>query len=130
MDLKEWIKTYLKSRDVFQKSIECFEDLNGDFIVHKSDSSTFFLIRPELKDAKEATKDGNVSLVTLNTKKNVNTIVSNWNLLSQKQNLCIYFVNLSSNEKWILYPFTHNKITDKSSLKRGLMSLYESISPN
>jgi len=128
IQLKEWAKIYLKNRDMFQKSIKKFGDLNGDFIVHKSIGNILFLIRPELKSVEELVdKDGGVSLVVLNTKKNVFAVVANWDLLSSKKDLCIFFVNLKFNEKWLLFPFTHNQIIEKSSLKRGLMSLFSSI---
>ena len=49
--------------------------------------------------------------------------------LSSLPMLSIYFVNPNSSteKKWIIYPFTHSKITEHSALKLGLMTLFESV---
>jgi len=129
-ELKEWVQIYLKSRDVLQKSIAGFESLNGDFVVRKSSGDVLFLIRPELSDADEVVqKAGNIGLVVLNTKKNVDFVVANWEKFSKLPGLCIYFVNPKANDKWLLYPYTHNQVTEKASLKRGLESLFSMVLP-
>jgi hypothetical protein len=126
--LKEWAQIYLKSRDILQKSITGFENLNGDFVVHKTSGDVPFFIRPELKDSDVFERiTGSAGLVVLNTRKNVDFVVSNWDKLSRLQGLCIYFVNPVVNDKWLLYPFTHNQITEKASLKRGLESLFSMV---
>ncbi len=127
--LKEWAQIYLKSRDAMQKSINGIENLNGDFIVHKSAGDIIFLVRPELSDVSEilAKASGSSGLVVLNTKKNVDFVVSNWDKLAKLKGLCIYFVNPTVNEKWLLYPYTHEQITEKPALKRGLESLFSMV---
>ncbi|MEM3154715.1 MAG: hypothetical protein QW165_04080 [Candidatus Woesearchaeota archaeon] len=128
-ELKEWAQIFLKSRDVLQKSIIGFENLNGDFVVKKTTGDVLFLVRPELHDIGEIVSkvQGSAGLVVLNTKKNVDFVVSNWDKLAKLQKLCIYFVNPKTNDKWLLYPFTHNQITDSSALKRGLESLFSMV---
>lgn len=130
MDLKEWIITYLKNRDIIDQSIERFEDLNGDFIVHKKTGSQLFLLRPEFSDSKEIQEKSNrkLGLILLNTKKNLTAVIKSWSALSEIQDLCLYFVNPNTNEKWLLYPHTHAQITEKSALKRGLESLFSMVS--
>jgi len=127
--LKEWVQIYLKSRDVLQKSITGFEILNGDFVVHKSTGDVLFLIRPEFSDAGEIVEKatGSAGLVVLNTKKNVDAVIANWSKLCKLKDLCIYFVNPSANEKWLLYPYTHDQITEKVALRRGLESLFSMV---
>ncbi|VVB80942.1 Uncharacterised protein [uncultured archaeon] len=129
--LKEWVQIYLKSRDILQKSIAGFESRDDDFVVHKTTGDVPFFIRPEFADVDEIVQkvSGNAGLVVLNTKKNVDFVVSNWDRLSKLQGLCIYFVNPKSNDKWLLYPFTHNQVTEKASLKRGLESLFSMVAP-
>jgi len=128
--LKEWTQIYLKSRDVMQKSITGFESLNGDFVVHKTTGDFLFLVRPELADVNEIVeKDtGNAGLVVLNTKKNLDVVIANWSALAKWKGLCIYFVNPKSNDKWLLYPYTHDQITEKPALRRGLESLFSMVS--
>lgn len=126
--LKEWVQIYLKSRDAIQKVITGFENLNGDFVVHKNSTDVLFLIRPEFTNTDEIA-DKAVGLVVLNTKKNVNFVISKWDTLSKLKGLCIYFVNPKSNNKWMLFPYTHDRITEKSALKRGLESLFSMVPP-
>ncbi|MCX6708308.1 MAG: hypothetical protein NTW67_01490 [Candidatus Woesearchaeota archaeon] len=128
VQLKEWVQIYLKSRDILQKAITGFEDSNGDFVVHKTSGDVVFFIRPELKDVEVLQRiAGSAGLVVLNTRKNVDFVVSNWAEFSKLPGLCIYFVNPAADDKWLLYPFTHNQITEKASLKRGLESLFSMV---
>jgi hypothetical protein len=130
-ELKEWAQIFLKSRDVLQKSITGIENLNGDFVVHKTTGDVIFLVRPEFSNVDEIVEKsaGNSGLVLLNTKKNVDAVVANWEKLAKLKGLCIYFVNPKTNDKWLLYPFTHNQITEKPALKRGLESLFSMVPP-
>ena len=126
VDLRDWMKTFFKNRDLFESRIVNFEDVGSDFVVHRSDGDVFVFVRPELSDVsdvvqKDAAKAG---LALLNTKKNVAAVISNWDLLSSKKGLCLFFVNPKTNDKWLLYPYTHNQITDRSALKLGLESLF------
>jgi len=127
--LKEWTQIYLKSRDVLQKAISGFESLNGDFVVHKTTGDVLFLIRPEFTNTDEVFEkaSGNAGLVLLNTKKNVDVVIANWDKLAKLKGLCIYFVNPKLNEKWLLYPYTHDQITEKPALRRGLESLFSMV---
>ena len=127
--LKEWVQIYLKSRDILQKAITGFESLNGDFIVHKTTGDVVFLIRPECVNADEVVEKaaGSAGLVVLNTKKNVDFVISNWSKLAKLKGLCVYFVNPNLNEKWLLYPYTHDQITEKPALRRGLESLFSMV---
>ena len=127
--LKEWAQMYLKSRDVMERRITKLEDLNGDFIVHQTSGDVLFLIRPELTDVDEVCEkaNGRVCVVVLNIKKNVDKVIKHWENLAPLKGLCIYFVNPALNEKWLLYPYTHNQITEKASLRRGLESLFSMV---
>ncbi len=128
-ELKQWVQIYLKSRDVMQKSITGFENLNGDFVVHKTSGDVLFLVCPELAAVDEVVEKttGAAGLVVLNTKKNVDIVIANWDKLAKLQGLCIYFVNPKANEKWLLFPYTHDQITEKAALRRGLESLFSMV---
>ena len=128
-ELKEWAQIFLKCRDVMQKTISGFEDLNGDFVVHKTTGDVLFLVRPELLNVEEVLQkaSGSAGLVVLNTKKNVDAVLANWDKLAKLKSLCIYFVNPKANEKWLLYPYTHDQITEKPALRRGLESLFSMV---
>jgi hypothetical protein len=130
-ELKEWAQIFLKSRDAVQKSIIGIENLNGDFIVHKAAGDILFLVRPEISNVDEIVQQaaGSSGLVVLNTKKNLDLVIANWDKLAKLKGLCIYFVNPKSNEKWLIYPFTHDQITEKPALRRGLESLFSMVPP-
>ena len=112
-----------------QKSITGFESLNGDFVVHKAAGDVIFLIRPEFVNVDEVVEksQGSSGLVVLNLKKNVDAVIANWDKLAKLKGLCIYFVNPNLNEKWLLYPYTHDQITEKPALRRGLESLFSMV---
>jgi len=128
MDLKEWIKNYLTSRDVIEAQIVSIEDNEKGFIVHKKNGDVSFLIKPELVDMAELKQiSGKTGLVVLNSRKNLDFVINNWQMLSTIKELCIYFVNPTVNDKWLLYPHTHNAITEKVALKRGLLTLFSMV---
>ena len=43
--------------------------------------------------------------------------------------LVVYFVNPFSKieKKWIIYPSTHNRISDEASLKPGLRAMFDTV---
>lgn len=128
MELTSWIKNYLTSRDAMEQLIVSIEDTGKDFVVHKKTGDVRFLVRPELNDTAEIKSiAGKIGLVVLNSRKNLDFVISNWQTFAALKELCIYFVNPTVNEKWLLYPFTHNQITEKNALKRGLFSLFSMV---
>ena len=69
------------------------------------------------------------SIVTLNSKENFGAMLKNWNKLIDFKFLNIIFINPFSetDKKWIVFPCTHNKICDESSLESGLKSIFETV---
>ena len=122
--LNEWIKTLLINRDIVDRNILSFEDNGFDFVVKRKDGEVFVFVRPQLGEVSEFSKQGKVIVVTLNVRKNVDALFANWKLFAARDKLCLYFVNPTVNERWVIYPATHDKIADKASLKQGLDSLF------
>jgi len=111
-----------------EQLIVSVEDTGKDFIVHKKTGDVRFMVMPELADISEfKTLTGKTGLVILNSRKNLDFVITNWQVFSSLKDLCIYFVNTTVNEKWLLYPYTHNQITEKNALKRGLLSLFSMV---
>ncbi|MFH1440241.1 MAG: hypothetical protein ABIG89_06735 [Candidatus Woesearchaeota archaeon] len=131
-ELKEWLIIFLKHRDIFHKKIVNINE-DGEFLlVEQKDAIKYYAIFPTIGDIKQIVteyKDKNISIITFNTRDNLDFIIKSWQELSALQMLCIYFVNphSSTDKKWIIYPFTHSRISEKSSLKLGLMTLFESV---
>lgn len=133
MDLKEWISVHVKNRDLLHNLIISLEEEEGyDLVARRSDGDRFYLVCPELSDADSILHKGAdrwLGVVTLNTQKNVDFLVKNWDSFKGMERLCFYFVNPDAGEKWMLFPKTHDLITEKPALKPGLLSLYSSIAP-
>ena len=58
-------------------------------------------------------------------------VFDNWDKLIDFKFLSVYFVNpwSSLDKKWVIYPYTHNRIADEDSLETGLKSMFEMIEP-
>ena len=132
--LLEWAINYIKNRDLLKKNIESIEKSKEDgFIVNFKDKKQYFIVKPFIEDFSEIINKINkgeyFSLVIFNTKENFKAIVDNWNILIEFKNLSIYFVNPFSqlDKKWIIYPYTHHKISDKASLEIGLRTMFEMV---
>lgn len=131
MNLSEWVKNYLKNRDVFKNEILCFEKGEwSDIVVKKISQDLFVIVSEDLNEAlKNKIKDENLIVACLNTKKNVDFLINNWNFFSKFKRLSMFFVNPNSKTetKWILYPYTHNFIADEKTLSTGLKSMAEGV---
>ena len=64
----------------------------------------------------------------LNKKKNVDFLINNWKNFIKFEKISIYFVNLNTNQNWIIYPYTHEKICGEKNLNKGIMTLFGSVS--
>ena len=132
--LKEWIVEYVKNKDIFAKSIKNIKKSNDKITVEYTDKIHTFIIIPFIKDINsiilklEQHKEF-ISLVTFNSKENLNIIIQNWNQLLKNPKFSIYFVNPFSEleKKWIIHPYTHSKISSPASLKKGLLALFSTV---
>ena len=131
--LKDWALNYVKNRDLVHNLIkEIVQDSGFDFIVHRMDGSLFFLVIPELSDVNEIVdKAGGkrLNVVVLNTKENLDFLVKHWKSLIKFPDLCFYFVNPKSSDeqKWIVYPRSHDLIIDSKHLKKSLNVLFSAV---
>lgn len=135
--LKEWVIGYLKNKDILEKRIEDIKpDEDGfDVVVKFNDKTQFFLIKPTIGNFDEIIEKiknkGNVSLVVLNNRGNLDGVITNWDKLTEYKSFNVFFINPFSkmDKKWIISPYTHSKICDKGSLKSGLKSMFEMVEP-
>lgn len=138
MDLKEWTIQFIKNKDIIQKKILEIKD-NGNTleVIFKDNKRQLLFIQPDVKlvevaDALEqSTKDSMmfVSIVCLNKRINLQELIKNWQRIVDFPQLSMYFVNPESatDKKWMIYPHTHHKISDPSSLKLGLESMFSTV---
>ncbi len=135
--LVEWTINFIKNKDIIAKKIEHIE--NGkdgfDLYVKYKDREQYFLIIPNIADIdsiiQRINNNAYFSIVTLNSKENFDIIVKNWNKLVGFKFLNIIFVNPFSelDKKWIIFPYTHHKICDESSLENGLKAMFGMVEP-
>ena len=135
--LADWTLKYIKNKDIISKKIEHIE--NGkdgfDLYVKYKDREQYFIITPNIVDIdsiiQKINNNFHFSIVTLNSKENFGTIVKNWNKLISFKFLNIIFVNPFSelDKKWVVFPHTHHKICDESSLENGLKSMFSMVEP-
>jgi hypothetical protein len=136
--LIDWVKGHLKNRDIMTKSIESIEQNKKGFDVYvkHKDKEQFVVAVPIIDDmagvlSKFKDKECYYSIVTFNNRKNFKETVNNWDKLVEFKFLNIFFVNPYSqlDKRWIIYPYTHNKICDKDSLEKGLKTMFDMVNP-
>lgn len=135
--LADWTLKYIKNKDIISKKIEHIE--NGkdgfDLYVKYKDREQYFIIIPNIVDIdsliQKINNNFHFSIVTLNSKENFGTLVKNWNRLISFKFLSVIFVNPFSelDKKWVVFPHTHHKICDESSLENGLKSMFSMVEP-
>ena len=128
--LKEWAVNYLKHRDIILKTIVSINEEADKIIVEFRDKEQVFLVIPNLdKSLIEDIKNKNLSIISLNSKENLNFLTDNWKKLVKFENLKFFFVNPFSepDKKWFISPYVHNKICDENSLKLGLKTMFDTV---
>ncbi len=134
-ELKEWLVNYIKNRDILLKSIESINEKSREWDVvvkTKKGGKRHYIVMPELDDfgkIAEKLDDQTITLVVLNKKKNLDILIENWGKITHNPKFCVIFVNPKSEleKKWIVFPHTHEKVTEKASLTRGLKSLFQTV---
>ncbi len=127
MDLFEWTKQYIKFRDVMKREVkEIIEKNNHEIITEEKKENKRYLINDKIEEAiKQIRNEEKTIIVCSNEKENIKELIKDWNKVKNNKKLTIIFTETETNEKWLIHPNTHNKITD--NLKEGLNTLYESI---
>lgn len=136
--LTDWTEQYVKNKDLLLKNVVNITRNEGDWTlsVIKKDGVQHFLVIPHLESIETVTSklqpDTNACLVVLNTRKNLDIVAENWSELAKHPRLCVIFANpdSSTDKRWIIFPHTHDKITERRTLKQGLESLFAMVEPH
>ena len=133
--MAEWTENFLKNKDILTKKIVSI-DRNKDgfdlFIKYKDREQYVFVIM-ELKNIdsiiNKINNNVHFTIVTLNSKENFEILLKSWKKLIDFKFLNIMLANPFSglDKKWIVFPHTHHKICDESSLELGLKSMFETV---
>lgn len=135
--LVKWTIDFIKNKDILSKKIEYIE--NGkdcfDLYVKYNDKNQYFIIRAKIDNIDSIIQmlnnEHHFTIVILNSKNNFNVIFKTWGKLVNFKFLSIIFINPFSeiDKKWIVFPYTHHKICDESSLENGLKAMFETVEP-
>jgi len=135
--LTEWLVHYLKNKDLLLRRIVSIEqDKEGaDVLATFKDKKQYFTVCPFIKNVQELItaldKEKHIAWVVFNTAGNLSIIMEQWKQIAEFRNLSIYFVNpfSATDKRWIIFPHTHERISEKESLEAGLKALFESVEP-
>ena len=133
--LKEWAVRYVKSKDVIAKKITSIKEEDSEFVVSKNEKLQKYFIIPFLENIDELVSkvkdyEHAKTIVCFHTKNNFDFLIKNWGaFVDLGRNFTIYFANpFSKLDKVLsLSPYTHELITDDSSLKQGLKTMSETV---
>jgi len=125
-ELLAWTENYLKNRDLtLRKIVSMTVDNKNNFIdVKFNDKTVKYIIFPILSD-QALSGVGNRTVVCLNSTENFNFLIKNWAKLSKIKDFSMLFVNLNSNDKWLINPYVHSLIADPESLESGLKTMFD-----
>ncbi len=132
--LKEWATRYVRHRDIAANKIAEIRTASfGILVVNKDTTSISCVVQPSLEsfNADDGAIQGKAIIVTLNNEDNIRAVYKMWDKLAAKKELLMLFVNPFSGleEKWLLKPYIHGLVCDKSSLLQGLRTMAELVEP-
>lgn len=125
--LRQWYTVLAKHKDLLKKAIVSITESERGLLVQEQAVKREVCIAPSLTP--EALKLQCDVIVTLNTRENLDFIISSWASLSASELLIIYVANpYSLTEKyWAIRPFVHERITERRALRKGLEALFSTV---
>lgn len=135
--LMEWTVNFIKNKDIISKKVQNIENGRNGFDLHVKyrDREQYFIIAPNISNIdsimQKIDNSAHYTIVTLNSKENFDVVLKNWPKLVNFKFLSIIFVNPFSelDKKWVIFPHTHHRICDESSLENGLKSMFDMVEP-
>ena len=134
--LIDWAVNFYRNKDAFTKKIVSIEkNRNGFDVCIKYKDKEQYVIAMAAFNAdvliQKLSGDKSYSAVMLNSSENFREMIKNWKKLAEFRFLSIVFCNPFSqtDKKWTIYPHTHDKIGDHSSLELGLKSMFDMVEP-
>ena len=135
--LVRWTLDFLKNRDILTKKIVSIENNKDGFDMHikYKDRDQYVIVIPQLNDIGamigKISNDSYFTIVALNSGENFEALLKSWKKLIDFKFLNIIFVNPFSglDKKWIVFPYTHHRVCDESSLELGLKSMFDMVEP-
>jgi hypothetical protein len=133
-NLKSWFINYIKHKDIILRKITKIDEKEKNVVItNKDETIETAIINEDISsfiDILKAFKPKDrIYIVCLNTKKNIAQIIKDWDKSIAFKLLTVSFVNMNSTteHKWVIKPYIHDTITDKSALKQGIMSISSNV---
>ncbi|MFA6888118.1 MAG: hypothetical protein WC254_01325 [Candidatus Woesearchaeota archaeon] len=138
MTLKEWIIAFIRGKDAIKQQLVSLNEGTIVHAVYKDNKTQDFFAKETLDDlhdvfvaAKKSDSDPlySVHVACYNTSHNLKILVQHWKEYVAHQRLFFYFVNPDSTTeiKWVVNPWLHNRISDDKKLEIGLKSLFSMV---
>lgn len=130
VSILEWAEHYVRHCDMISGRIDKIEKQQNKLIVSNKDGSVEQILPcPDLDLVEIAGIKSLTTIVTLNTKHNLDALIKKWKPFSEIKDLKIIFFNPDSEleKRWIIKPYIHNKVCDDKSLKQGLKAMFETV---
>jgi len=129
--LLDWAEHFYKSKDAFYKKIQDIEKKSSSLVIHYKDHAEIILAIHDLTKFDSQSMQNDTSIITLNNRRNLDTLYQRWTEFSSLSTLKVYFINPFSllEHKWIIKPYTHARICDDVALKSGLKAMFETVEP-
>jgi|SRR3989344_4023970 len=135
--LVRWTLDFLKNKDILTKRIVSIENNKDgfDMYIKYKDRDQYVMVIPQLKDIGamigKISNDSYFTIVALNSSENFEVLLKSWKKFIDFKFLNIIFVNPFSglDKKWIVFPYTHHRVGDESSLELGLKSMFDMVEP-
>ncbi|MFH1133976.1 MAG: hypothetical protein V1735_05785 [Nanoarchaeota archaeon] len=129
--LRGWYVRYLRHKDMALRKIDSItETPNGARVVMK-DRTIEVIVSLQLADAVPLLKDCWQTIVTLHNEDNRKALVERWPDFVAHSKLTIFFLNPFSTQesRWMVMPYTHDKVCDHGSLELGFTAMGELVEP-
>lgn len=128
LNIIDWTEAYLRYKDTIQRKIQKLEknEKTNEIICELKDGRVQKYMCINYLDEIEIKQIDDVLISCLNTKKNLNILIQNWQDVKEK-NIIFIFANPKKATHWSINPKMHDRINDKTSIKTGLKALFESI---
>jgi len=125
---------HIKNKDLLFRRIDNVEEGEDLVVVSLKDGQKCaHLVEPSLStlDSLSVMNEYSCCSVTCyNTIQNFEFLIKNWDALVRfKRNFSISFVNpfSRSEKRWAIFPTTHDMVTERPALRRGLKILYDTV---
>ena len=129
-EILDWAYSYLKNRDLIFRKIESMNRKDARIAIKYKDGTSELVVPiNELSELKLEQVKMKTSVFLPNTKKNLDFLIKNWKKFAKVMELKFVFFNPHSAQenRWIIKPAVHDRISDSKSLKQGLKAMFESV---